>query len=145
MTASATVMRRQRVVMALLAVFVHTASVAVAGRLRLVPHAVALIGALCPMLTASTADIVEFGREATMDLGPGILAARLIRTTSPAHSLHELAIPGSEQRVRAHMARVALTNPMWVTRIARVIRAGRILWIFRIGRIRRIARAGRTG
>ena len=139
MTTSATVMCRQRVVMVLPAVFVHTAGVAVAGSLRLAPHAVALVGTRCPMLTASTADIVEFGREATMDLGPGILAARLIRTTSPARPVHELAIPGAEQRVRAHMARVALTNPVWVTRITGVIRAGRILWIFRICRV------GRTG
>jgi hypothetical protein len=58
----------------------------------------------------------------------------LIRTTSPAHSVHELAVPGAEQRIRAHVARVALPNPVWVTRITRVIRAGRILWIFRIGR-----------
>jgi hypothetical protein len=73
MTASALVMRQQRVVR--LAVFVHTAGVAVAGSLRLVPHAVALAGICRPMLVASTADLVELGRQATMDIRPRKLAA----------------------------------------------------------------------
>jgi hypothetical protein len=55
-------MRRQRVVMVRLAVFVHAAGMAAAGSLRLVPHAMTPISIRFPMLIASTAYIVEFGR-----------------------------------------------------------------------------------
>ena len=75
MFTSAIVMRRQRVVMVLLAVFVNTAGVAVAGSLRLVPHAVTPIGIRGAMLIASTAYVVKFSRQATMDIRPRILAA----------------------------------------------------------------------
>jgi len=58
----------------LLAVFVHTAGVAMAGCVVLVPHAVALVVVRCPMLTAAMADVAEIGRQATMDVRPTVLA-----------------------------------------------------------------------
>ena len=131
MTASALMMRQKRIAV-WLAVFVHTAGLAMAGRLRLVPRAVVLVGIGRPMLVAAMADLVEFRRHATMDLGPPKLAAGLIGTTGPAHSVQELVVPRAEQRIRVHVARVAVTYPVWVTRITWVTRTGRILWALRI-------------
>ena len=75
MTTSAVVMRQHRVVVARLAMLVHTARVTVAGRLGLVPHAMALVTVRRPMLTARAADVRQFGQQATDHLRQRELAA----------------------------------------------------------------------